>query len=348
MIILGLATMGTSAACLVRDGEIVAAIEEERLSRIKNDGAFPLRAIAECLGLAGVTMAEVDAVAVYWRRWRIGTRAAGTLGKALASPEARRAIAARTRRALIGGETVEARPEDTGRWSDLFRVRRILRAEFGACPADVTFHDHHLTHQIYGEATRGWPTCLSLSYDGGGEADATVLTLVEDGRRTDLKRVRWPNSLGHFYSFFTGWLGFRMLEGEYKMMGLAPYGRPAFRDAILDRLLRLGDDGGYRLDTRALRLSPGAGGGFRRGSRGNRRPATRARRRARPEPSRSRGLGPGRVRGGAAAPARLGQGAGSADRPSRALGRLRPQRHRQRPHPPVGTLLRGHCPSRPA
>ena len=72
MIILGLATMGTSAACLMRDGEIVAAVEEERLSRIKNDGAFPLRAIAECLGVAGVTMAEVDAVAVYWRRWRFG------------------------------------------------------------------------------------------------------------------------------------------------------------------------------------------------------------------------------------------------------------------------------------
>ncbi len=177
MIILGLATMGTSAACLMRDGEIVAAIEEERLSRIKNDGAFPLRAIAECLRVAGVTMAEVDAVAVYWKRWRIGTRAAGTLGKAIASPEARKAIAARARRALVGGEAVEARPEDTGRWSDLFRIRRILKAEFGACPAEVAFHDHHLTHQLYGEATRDWPACLSLSYDGGGEADATVLTL---------------------------------------------------------------------------------------------------------------------------------------------------------------------------
>ena len=249
MIVLGLATMGTSAACLMRDGEIVAAIEEERLSRIKNDGAFPLRAIAECLRVTGVTMAEVDAVAVYWMRWRVGTRAAGTLGKAMASPAARRAIVARTRRALIGGPGVESRPEDTGRWSDLFRIRRILKAEFGACPADVTFHDHHLTHQIYGEATRDWPACLSLSYDGGGEADATVLTLVENGRRTDLKRVRWPNSLGHFYSFFTGWLGFRMLEGEYKMMGLAPYGRPTFRDAILERLLRLEEEGGYRLDT---------------------------------------------------------------------------------------------------
>ena len=66
MIILGLATMGTSAACLMRDGEIVAAVEEERLSRIKNDGAFPLRAIAECLGVAGVTMAEVDASGCNW------------------------------------------------------------------------------------------------------------------------------------------------------------------------------------------------------------------------------------------------------------------------------------------
>ena len=110
MIILGLATMGTSAACLMRDGGIVAAIEEERLSRIKNDGAFPLRAVAECLRVAGVTMAEVDAVAVYWKRWRIGTRAAGTLGKAIASPAARSAIAARTRRALIGGPGIEIPP----------------------------------------------------------------------------------------------------------------------------------------------------------------------------------------------------------------------------------------------
>ena len=83
----------------------------------------------------------------------------------------------------------------------------------------------------------------------GGEADATVLSRVENGRRTDLKRIRWPNSLGHFYSFFTGWLGFKMLEGEYKMMGLAPYGRPVHRDRILERLLRLEADGSYRLDT---------------------------------------------------------------------------------------------------
>ena len=247
MIVLGLATMGTSAAALTRDGLLVAAIEEERLSRIKNDGAFPLRAIAQCLD-AGVTMAEVDAVAVYWRRWRFGPAPPACSARRCAPPpRAGRSPPAPAGRSC--GAADAARPEDTGRWSDLFRIRRILSAEFGACPRDVSFHDHHLTHQLTAEALRDWPACLSLSYDGGGEADSTVLSLVEDGTRTELKRIPWPNSLGHFYSFFTGWLGFRMLEGEYKMMGLAPYGTPRLRDALLERVLRLEADGGYRLDT---------------------------------------------------------------------------------------------------
>lgn len=247
MIVLGLATMGASAACLTRDGVLVAAIEEERLSRIKNDGAFPRRAIAEVLRIAGVTMAEVDAVAVYWRPWELGGRIRGTLGKALGSRAAMASILHRTRAALAGGENAE-HPEGGGSWADLFRLRRILREEFGACPADVAFHDHHLTHQLYAEALRDWPTCLSLSYDGGGETLSTVISLVENGRRATLRSFRWPNSLGHFYSAFTGYLGFRMLEGEYKMMGLAPYGEPRFRDLLLERVLRAAPDGGYDLD----------------------------------------------------------------------------------------------------
>lgn len=249
MILLGLATMGTSAAALVRDGVLVAAVEEERLTRIKNDGAFPLKAIAECLAIAGVTMAEVDAAAVYWRPFAVGQRIRGTLGKAIASRAAFGSMARRTFGALASGKTDDAHPEAGGRWSDLFRVRRILAAEFGAAPAEIAFYEHHLTHQLYAEAMVDWPDCLSLSIDGGGETDATVLTLVRDGRRQDLKRIRWPNSLGHFYSAFTGYLGFRMLEGEYKMMGLSPYGAPRLKDVILDRILRLDDQGGYRLDT---------------------------------------------------------------------------------------------------
>lgn len=249
MILLGLATMGTSAAALVRDGVLVAAVEEERLTRIKNDGAFPLRAIAECLAIAGLTMAEVDAVAVYWRPFALGQRVRGTLGKALSSRAAFGSMARRTLGALVARGADEAHPEASGSWADLFQVRRILGNAFGACPAEIAYYDHHLTHQLYAEAVVDWPDCLSLSIDGGGEVDATVLSLVRDGRRQDLKRIRWPNSLGHFYSAFTGYLGFRMLEGEYKMMGLAPYGEPRLKGVILDRILRLEPDGGYRLDT---------------------------------------------------------------------------------------------------
>jgi carbamoyltransferase len=248
MLLLGLATMGTSAACLVRDGTLVAAIEEERLSRIKNDGAFPYLAIAEVLRIGGVTLAEVDAVCVYWRPWRLGTRVRGTLGKALASAEARRAILGRARAALVSSREASDVPA-TGSWAQLFRLRRVLSERFGPFDAAIRFHDHHRTHQLYGEAMRDWETCLSLSYDGGGEAESTVLSLVEGGRRKDLKRIAWPNSLGHFYSFFTGYLGFAMLEGEYKMMGLAPYGRPVLARAILERVLRLTGEGGYELDT---------------------------------------------------------------------------------------------------
>ncbi len=249
MIVLGLCTMGTSAACLVRDDVIVAAIEEERLTRIKNDGAFPLRAIAECLRIAGLTLAQVDAVAVYWRPWRVGTRVRGVLAKAVTSRAALASLTRRTADALYRRD-VAASPEDGGRWSDLFAIRRILTGSFGPYAGAITFHDHHLTHQLYGEALQDWPRFLSLSYDGGGEADSTVLSVMRDGRRTDLKRIRWPNSLGHFYSFFTGYLGFRMLEGEYKMMGLAPYGQPLLKDLLLERILRPGPEGSYALDTR--------------------------------------------------------------------------------------------------
>jgi len=250
MILLGLCTMGTSSACLFRDGVLLATIEEERLSRIKNDGGFPLRAIAECLRLAGATIGEVDAVCVYWKPWRLGTRVAGTLGKMLGSPGGMAALGKRVVGALFSGKSDDEHPEATGRWADLFFVRRILAKEFGAFRGTVHFLDHHLTHQLYGEAMRNWPTCLTLSYDGGGEADSTVVSVKRDGRREVLKRIRWPNSLGHFYSFFTGYLGFRMLEGEYKMMGLAPYGEPVFKDILLEKVLRLVEDGEYRLDTR--------------------------------------------------------------------------------------------------
>ncbi|WBU63656.1 carbamoyltransferase family protein [Paracoccus aerodenitrificans] len=243
---LGLATMDNSAAALFCDGDLIAAIEEERLSRIKNDGSFPHLAIAEVLQIAGITLADLDRIAVYWQPWRVKTRALGSLRKITASPAARAAVTSRIRD-MFAPSGQEEKPD--GSWGDLFRLRRILTSEHGPTKAKLHFVDHHRSHQLYAETMRDWSDCVSLSYDGGGEAHSTVLTVLKGNNRDVLTRHRWPNSLGHFYSTFTGFLGFRMLEGEYKMMGLAPYGEPVWRETILKEILHLDDDGRYRLDT---------------------------------------------------------------------------------------------------
>lgn len=251
--------MDNSAACLFRDGHLVAAIENERLTRIKNDGAFPAEAIRECLTMAGIGMADIGHVAVYWQPWRIATRLRGVLGKMAASPMARRAVSARLRSMFLRQRAL-AHP--SGSWSDLFRLRRMLAGAAGPVTARIGFHDHHLTHQLYAEAMRDWDAFASLAYDGGGEAASTVLSTVRNGRRERVSQHLWPNSLGHFYSAFTGFLGFRMLEGEYKMMGLAPLGRPVFADQLLAEVLRLEPGGRYWLDTTICDYHAALQGGF--------------------------------------------------------------------------------------
>ncbi len=249
MYTLGLATMGSSAACLFRDGTLVAAVEEERLTRIKNDGAFPLQAVGECLRIGGITLADVTRVALYWQPWRLAPRALATAAKVVRRPALAGAMVARVGDFFLPRDPDTTRPEDTGSWLDLFRVRRKLTRAFGSFTATISFHDHHLSHQLYAEMMQDWPEFISLSYDGGGEAASTVVSVVKGGERTTYPPHLWPNSLGHFYSVFTGFLGFKMLEGEYKMMGLAPYGDPVWRDLILEKILRLRPKGRYRLDT---------------------------------------------------------------------------------------------------
>lgn len=249
MIVLGLATMGNSAACLFKDGVIIAAIEEERLTRIKNDGAFPISAIKECLRIGNVNISQVNAICLYWQPWRLKTRIFGTIKKMASSPIAAVDMIKRSYHALFKASGQSLYPEETGRWVDLFFIKKIIEDNIGEYRGKIVFYDHHSTHEAYASSIRNWPTALSLSYDGGGEEDSTVLSVTHDGRHEVLKRLKWPNSLGHFYSFFTGFLGFKMLEGEYKMMGLAPYGKPIFKDKILEEILCLEKNGNYRLNT---------------------------------------------------------------------------------------------------
>ena len=249
MIVLGLTTMGASAACIIKDGKLIAAVEEERLSRIKNDGAFPILSIKEVLKISSTDIQEVDVIAVYWKPYVILPRAIGVIKKVFQKPKGISVLLESVKQMMLNQPKKNERPEDTGSWSHLFNLKSKIINDIGNTNAKIRFFDHHLSHQVYAEAMRDWTEYYSLSYDGGGEKLSTQLVYVNGDKRTTIKEFNWPNSLGHFYSFFTGFLGFKMLEGEYKMMGLAPYGEPLYKD-ILEKYFISVNKGRYRLNTR--------------------------------------------------------------------------------------------------
>lgn len=244
---LGLATMGNSAAALLRDGCVIAAVEEERLSRVKNDDSFPFLAIEEVLSIGGIEFSDLSEINVYWQPWKLGTRVGGVLAKSLASTLGARYTLNRAAQMFKFSSGSDNR---AGTWLDLFRLKRVLERRFGKIHGKINFVDHHKSHQAYAEEMVDWTNYASLSFDGGGEELSTVLEVITEGKRHQISQHKWPNSLGHFYSTFTGFLGFKMLEGEYKMMGMAPYGKPIFKDAILNELLTLQDGGTYKLNTK--------------------------------------------------------------------------------------------------
>ena len=254
MKILGLTTMGSSSASLVIDGVVVVAIEEERLTRLKNDGGFPYKSIEYCLNAANLNIQDIEIIAVYWQPWRIHGRIYQMLKNALKDPKNIINNFSRGIEAVFGKNEkgLNSYPELRGSWIDLFRVKSLIKRKFGSFNANVKYYDHHKCHvsSIYHIAD--FEDSICLSYDGGGETESTVVYAIENGSFEKIMSVNWPNSLGHFYSAFTGFLGFRMLEGEYKMMGLSPYGTPRFKNIILDNILIKMPNGGYFLDTQIL------------------------------------------------------------------------------------------------
>ena len=246
MYTLGLCTMDNSAAALFEDGVLIAAVEEERLTRKKNDGQFPVNAICEVLSIAKITISDVDEICIYWKPWNFFPRVISTIKKILFTP---------TNAFILLSKIVEvffrsSNDSNThGSWADLFKVKKIISTNIGNFKGRITYVDHHLSHQLYAESMRDWDEFISVSIDGGGEEFSTVINVVENGVRTNISRHKWPNSMGHFYSTFTGYLGFKMLEGEYKMMGLAPYGNPKYKELILNKILVLKPGGKYELKT---------------------------------------------------------------------------------------------------
>ena len=228
-----------SAAALVVDGRIVAAAQEERFSRKKHDAAFPAQAVDYCLREAGLGSEHLDYVAFYDKplvkferllETYLAFAPAGFRSFRLAMP-------------LWLKEKLFMRP--------------AMRRQLTGVKAPLVFLDHHESHAAGAFFASPFDQAAILTLDGVGEW-TTASQGIGRGNRIELTAdLRFPHSLGLLYSAFTYYCGFRVNSGEYKLMGLAPYGKPVYREAILEHLVDLKEDGSFRLNMEHFRFCQG-------------------------------------------------------------------------------------------
>ncbi|MTW19808.1 hypothetical protein GJ668_01725 [Allochromatium palmeri] len=235
-----------SAACLVRDGRILAAAQEERFSRKKHDAGFPALAIRFCLQKAGISLADIDHIVFYDK----------PLIKFERLLETYLAYAPSGLRSFLTSMPVWLNEK-----LDLKRLLRQELAAIGTIPEQklppLLFAEHHQSHAASAFFPSPFERAAVLCMDGVGEWATTSVWLGEGNRLTPKWEIRFPHSLGLLYSAFTYFTGFKVNSGEYKLMGLAPYGEPIFKDLILERLLDLKEDGTFRLNMRYFNYAQG-------------------------------------------------------------------------------------------
>lgn len=218
-----------SAACLIRDGEIVAAGEEERFTRKKNDKRFPHAAVNFCLEEGGIDVSELDAVVYY-------DHTALTLERILKTQ-------VQLREAGRSGWCEFLRP-----WLQAkLRLPQLIRRNMGY--DGLILHDfHHRSHAASAFYASPYDEAAILTIDGVGEWSTATIGRGKGNEIELLKEMRFPHSVGLLYSAFTQFTGFKVNSGEYKMMGLSPYGRPRYVDAIKEHIVDIHDDGSITMN----------------------------------------------------------------------------------------------------
>jgi carbamoyltransferase len=225
-----------SAAALIEDGRIVAAAQEERFSRRKHDSNFPAEAIRYCLAEAAVALRDVDLVVFYDKPFLKFERLLETYV----------AFAPHGFRSFAKAAPLWLR-EKLFQKDLLGRMLERIDPSF-AWKDRVLFTEHHQSHAASAFYPSPFSEAAVLTMDGVGEWATTSFGIGRDNNLDIFKEIHFPHSLGLLYSAFTYYTGFRVNSGEYKIMGLAPYGEPKFAQTILDRLIDLKDDGTFRLD----------------------------------------------------------------------------------------------------
>src|SRR5206468_920163 len=221
-----------SAAALLRDGQIVAAAQEERFSRKKNDERFPIHALAFCLKSAVLSEADLDAVVFYDTPI---TQFARLLESYLA----------------VAPQGFTTFPRVLPSWlSEKLNLRKTIGDELPTLRKDckILFTEHHQSHAASAFYPSPFQEAAILTIDGVGEWATSTIGRGSGNEIEILKELRFPHSLGLLYSAFTAYCGFRINSGEYKLMGLAPYGEPKYAEAIYKHLIDLKPDGSFRLN----------------------------------------------------------------------------------------------------
>lgn len=230
MIILGISCLyHDSAACIVRNGKIITAIQEERLTRKKHDPRFPVNAINNCLEEVGIAIEDVNYVVYYDKP--ILTFERLLMSYLTVAPKGLRSW-------------LQAMPLWLGQ---KLHIPKVIKKETGY-EGEILFTEHHEAHAASAFYPSPFNEAAILTIDGVGEWATASYGFGKGEHINILKELHFPDSLGLLYSAFTFFTGFRVNSGEYKLMGLAPYGTPKYKDLILQELIDLKEDGSIRLD----------------------------------------------------------------------------------------------------
>lgn len=241
MYILGLTTLGDSAATLICDGRLIAAAEEERFSRVKHHSGFPYSAMQFCLDHAGIKISDVRHVSLYWKPWILRHKAMQAV-KSLA-------ISADMFRARVDRGVAQVSDSYLG----MFKLPWMIRKEYGSSDFRFRYLEHHICHAASAFLVSPFDSAAIFTLDGTGEETTTMFSHGRDTKIRPLKRIKLPHSLGQFYSAITNYLGFDMFGGdEWKVMGLAAYGEPEFYDFLAKRVLSRNGNYDFHVNIRVL------------------------------------------------------------------------------------------------
>ena len=237
MLILGISAFyHDSAATLIKDGKILFAAQEERFSRIKHDNSFPEKAIKECISFCNVKLDQIDYFCFYEKPFLKFSRLINTYF----------AFAPRGHKSFY--EAFKA-------WTSkkLFQKKIIIENLYKlGLKKDISktllFSEHHISHAASAFYPSPFNSSIILTMDGVGEYATSSVGIGENNRLIIDKEIHFPHSLGLLYSAFTYFCGFKVNSGEYKLMGLAPYGKPSYKKIILDNLIDIKNDGSFRLN----------------------------------------------------------------------------------------------------